>query len=83
MLSKLHALIALLYLFLPLLLLSRDTANGTYTPFAYFMAKSLASMPFQHLPLTAVLVISYWMSGESRARCSEVYVLSPRCTYAV
>ncbi|CDJ69935.1 ABC transporter, putative [Eimeria necatrix] len=46
-------------------LFNRDTANGTYTPFAYFMAKSLASMPFQHLPLTAVLVISYWMSGMS------------------
>ncbi|OEH80201.1 putative ABC transporter [Cyclospora cayetanensis] len=44
-------------------LFNRDTANGTYTPFAYFMAKSIASLPFQHLPLTTVLVLSYWMVG--------------------
>ncbi|PFH38226.1 putative ATP-binding cassette G family transporter [Besnoitia besnoiti] len=42
---------------------NRDTANGNYSPSAFFVAKSLANMPFQHGPLTCVMLLAYWMCG--------------------
>ncbi|PHJ26113.1 atp-binding cassette g family transporter abcg107, partial [Cystoisospora suis] len=44
-------------------LFNRDTANGNYSASAYFVAKSLANIPFQHTPLTCLMIIAYWMYG--------------------
>ncbi|PHJ23863.1 atp-binding cassette g family transporter abcg107 [Cystoisospora suis] len=44
-------------------LFNRDTANGNYSPSAYFVAKSLANLPFQHIPITCYAIISFFMCG--------------------
>ncbi|KYK68264.1 ATP-binding cassette G family transporter ABCG107 [Toxoplasma gondii TgCatPRC2] len=47
-------------------LFNRDTANGNYTPFSYFVAKCLSNLPFEHLPLTCVTLVAYGMCGLHR-----------------
>ncbi|KEP65580.1 UNVERIFIED_CONTAM: ATP-binding cassette G family transporter ABCG107 [Hammondia hammondi] len=47
-------------------LFNRDTANGNYTPFSFFVAKCLSNLPFEHLPLTCVTLVAYGMCGLHR-----------------
>eukprot|EP00386_Alphamonas_edax_P003151 GDKI01009677.1.p1 GENE.GDKI01009677.1~~GDKI01009677.1.p1 ORF type:complete len:723 (-),score=240.73 GDKI01009677.1:1332-3500(-) len=44
-------------------LLNRDLAQGLYSPGSFFLAKSLAEIPFNHVGPSILGTIFYWMVG--------------------
>ncbi|KAF8820465.1 ATP-binding cassette G family transporter [Cardiosporidium cionae] len=49
------------------ILFNRDTANGTYSPSAFFVAKNISDLAFQHIPPLFFILIIYPMSNLTRS----------------